>query len=1183
MTTAWRIRSSRTYGGVLSICLNYGIDPPDCPVLNDAQVWLHEDPRKVVAAVGRELEQRFVHLHGSRMCAYRQCLDPTSEQVQRTCRRLRRDALEDNLVLYYSGHGVPSPSILGELWFFNETYTEYVPARVVDVASWLGAPRLMIFDCPCSERVISMLGSHFGDSQRQALEDGGPLPLVALGATSMGERLPIPGVFPADVFTACLTKPLEMAIQMSMQRSARSGDQYGMRAADVLSRLPGTLGERRSPLGELNWVLTAITDAIAWALLPQPLFSRLFRQDVTLSAMLRNFVLAARVMWHLQCHVVSEPRLPACHEHPLWDQWDHTVDLCFVQLQGLAPRAPAGQVPTPFFADQLTAFKLAIDLAAKRGAGMEAALYLPVVLQALLSQSHRMRAMGLLRGFLCLGLRAVQRVLDVGIFQYLAKLLNSSIPELRSTLLHIWALLLSHDSSCQTECFKANGHLYFVPFLPQADAQHGVDAGAPKCEERVLAFLVYGSLCKDYRAAQHACLGIGLVDCCGRALASSEPLERRWALNCLTQLVWCNQDAALAVCADALLLEVALCLLHGDRVAEVRGAAAVLVGTLLGTLAPGGIADAALASAPELLRRHGELHSAAESAWHGSASRPPWQNCRHAQFRCSQSLNEPVVLQVEMVVRRLRDGLLTCCADVSPTVRRQLAHVIGHQFLELATEPQRLVQRCLRLHSDMAVQCRDSNSGGGRAMAGGGVGVARVGGAAQAVGTGCALDELTVASLLCRDASPVVRQQMVGPPVSEHGINQSQPGQSCDVSEPKMCGGGGGGGSVATLVALGAAIGQHETLKTRYRRGAFPVDATSVRTCAMVLSTPMAHTHAVAVHTLAPLVVGICGADRLVCTWDLRSGARVNCFPSPCRSASGLELLTLPRQQLLLAHHGGVVQQWSDFESAGSERLVSAWNALPEPREAGGSLLLSAHHGQQLLLTAGSSVGVPSTMRIWDLDRTMCVWAGRMGAARNCAGNSECSLATSLCLDPLPGGRLMCIGGADGSLALYDHRAAPGAAPVLAVRVDDVGAPLTQLAMLGGTGGGHVVVSLGTTVRCTDTRTGKVFLELATSGDVSALACHQASGQVAVSSHAAHVVQLHDLTTWMRAALRFPSPDELDAAWGSAADVSAASCMAFSPCGSYLARGGSDNCVVLFRCAAEEFRRECPGMWRSVS
>jgi len=277
------------------------------------------------------------------------------------------------------------------------------------------------------------------------------------------------------------------------------------------------------------------------------------------------------------------------------------------------------------------------------------------------------------------------------------------------------------------------------------------------------------------------------------------------------------------------------------------------------------------------------------------------------------------------------------------------------------------------------------------------------------------------------------------------------------------------------------------------------------------------------------------------------------------------------------------VQQWSDFESAGSERLVSAWNALPEPREAGGSLLLSAHHGQQLLLTAGSSVGVPSTMRIWDLDRTMCAWAGRMGAARNCAGNSECSLATSLCLDPLPGGRLMCIGGADGSLALYDHRAAPGAAPVLAVRVDDVGAPLTQLAMLGGTGGGHVVVSLGTTVRCTDTRTGKVFLELATSGDVSALACHQASGQVAVSSHAAHVVQLHDLTTWMRAALRFPSPDELDAAWGSAADVSAASCMAFSPCGSYLARGGSDNCVVLFRCAAEEFRRECPGMWRSVS
>lgn len=1115
-----------------------------------------------------------MQLHGSRTCAYRQCLDPTSEQVQRTCRKLRRDALEDNLILYYSGHGVPAPSTLGELWFFNETYTEYVPARVVDVASWLGAPRLMIFDCPCSERVISMLGSHFGESQRQALEEGGPLPLIALGATSTGEWLPTPGVFPADVFTACLTKPLEMAVQLSMQRSARSDDQHGPRASDVLSRLPGTLGERRSPLGELNWVLTGITDAIAWALLPQPLFSRLFRQDVTLSALLRNYVLAGRVMWHLHCYVVSEPRLPPCHDHPLWEQWDHAVDLCFAQLHGLAPQSPAGQVPSPFFADQLTAFKLAIDLAAKCGAGMEATLYLPVVLQALLSQSHRMRAMGLLRGFLCLGPQAVQRVLDVGIFQYLAKLLNSSIPELRSTLLHVWAILLSHDGSCQTECFKANGHVYFSPFLPQAAAQ----PGAPKCEERVLAFLVYGAMCREYKAAQHACLNIGLVDCCGRALASAEPLERRWALSCLTQLVWSDRDAALAVCGDAPLLEVLLCLLHGDGAAEVRAAAAALIGALLGTLAPGGLADAALASAPELLRRCGELHSAAESAWHGSASRPPWQN--GAQFRCGQLSHEPPGLQLEAVLQRLRDGFLAASADVSPAVRSQLAHVIGRQFLELAAEPKRLLQRCMRLHNQMTAQCRDSE--GGRTVNGEGVTVAavpKVGSAAPP------LDELTVASLLCCDASPLVRQQMAGPLVSERASPRELPEEGNNGRETERDVGGGTSrfGSAAILAVLGAASGgRREAPSTGHRRSAVAASV-PVRSRAMILSTPMARTHAVAVHPVAPLVVGVCGADRLVCAWDSRSGARLNSFASPCGLACGLELLAVP-QQLLLAHHGGVVQQWSDYESAGSERLVSAWNALPEPHEAGGSLLFSACHDHRLLLTAGSRAGVPSTMRIWDLDRAMCVWAATVGAARAGVGRSGSSLAMSVCLDPSPGGRLVCVGGADGSLALFDHRAAPGAAPVLTTRVDRTGAPLTQLGMLANAGGGHVVVSHGATVRCTDTRTGKVFLELGRpSRDVSALACHQASGLVAVSSHAAHGVQLHDLTTWTGAALRPPSSEELGAAPETAADGSAAPpCMAFSPCGSFLAVGGSDDRVVLFRNAAEDFRREGLGVWRCV-
>ena len=34
-------------------------------------------------------------------------------------------------------------------------------------------------------------------------------------------------------------------------------------------RIPGRLNDRRTPLGELNWIFTAVTDTIAWNMLPR--------------------------------------------------------------------------------------------------------------------------------------------------------------------------------------------------------------------------------------------------------------------------------------------------------------------------------------------------------------------------------------------------------------------------------------------------------------------------------------------------------------------------------------------------------------------------------------------------------------------------------------------------------------------------------------------------------------------------------------------------------------------------------------------------------------------------------------------------------------------------------------------------------------------------------------------------
>lgn len=46
----------------------------------------------------------------------------------------------------------------------------------------------------------------------------------------------------------------------------------------MIDRIPGRQTDRKTPLGELNWIFTAITDTIAWNSLPRALFQKLFRQ-----------------------------------------------------------------------------------------------------------------------------------------------------------------------------------------------------------------------------------------------------------------------------------------------------------------------------------------------------------------------------------------------------------------------------------------------------------------------------------------------------------------------------------------------------------------------------------------------------------------------------------------------------------------------------------------------------------------------------------------------------------------------------------------------------------------------------------------------------------------------------------------------------------------------------------------
>ncbi|TNN08764.1 Regulatory-associated protein of mTOR isoform 2 [Schistosoma japonicum] len=145
-----------------------------------------------------------------------------------------------------------------------------------------------------------------------------------LAACSKDEDLPQNPNLPADLFTACLTTPIRMALRWHWLRHQEYFPGYVDEA--LLDRIPGSHSNRMSLLGEINWIFTAVTDTIAWCSFPLDIFQKLFRQDLLIASLFRNFLLAERIMKYYGCHPVSAPLLLPTYEHSMWDAWDHTLD-----------------------------------------------------------------------------------------------------------------------------------------------------------------------------------------------------------------------------------------------------------------------------------------------------------------------------------------------------------------------------------------------------------------------------------------------------------------------------------------------------------------------------------------------------------------------------------------------------------------------------------------------------------------------------------------------------------------------------------------------------------------------------------------------------------------------------------------------------------------------------------------
>lgn len=534
----WRVTErQRTVNAALVLCLNLGVDPPDVIKTQPAarlETWVdpqqYTDAKKALEQIGKNLQAQYESL-GTRT-KYKQSLDPNNEDIKRFCVGLRRSARDDRILFHYNGHGVPKPTLSGEIWVFNRGYTQYIPLSVFDLQSWLGAPVIYCYDCSGAGNIVKSFND-FVRKRRQAPEsDDVNYPFescMQLAACRGDEILPMSPDLPADLFTCCITTPVDMAVKWFLLQNSNFTTSSGLDPASV--KIPGKITDRRTPLGELNWIFTAITDTIAWSALPPALFKRLFRQDLIVAAMFRNFLLACRVMKAHNCHPVSSPAVPDTSDHPLWDAWDATVNHCLLQVITGSPPAEVCLF-SDFFEQQLTAFEM--WLVYQSADISKPPEQLSILLQVLLSQIHRLRALTLLCRYLDLGPEAVRIALNMGFFIYVLKLLQSPAPELRPVLVFIWARIMAVDRSVQTELVKENGFMYFVNIL--LDANPRVSKAATTSDPAICCF-VLAQFAHGFPAAAGLLAEIEpLILRLESFLDSESPLLRLWSVLLLSEI-----------------------------------------------------------------------------------------------------------------------------------------------------------------------------------------------------------------------------------------------------------------------------------------------------------------------------------------------------------------------------------------------------------------------------------------------------------------------------------------------------------------------------------------------------------------------------------------------------------------------------------------------------------------------
>lgn len=643
-----------TMHGALVLCLNIGVDPPD--VLKpshcaDLHAWLRPNPNqahKSIQSIGIALQNQYERWFLPRGNPHFQLVtDANISDLRLVCASVRRAARHDRVLFHYNGHGVPRPTSSGHIWALNQQRNGYASISLSDLHNFFSSPTLYVLDCHSAGalvhsycRLLNEIDCRDRDRELSASQARAKLTTlpphrhnVFLAACEENQLLPVASHLPSDLFTSCLTTPIKTALRWFSRRSIRRDVTDAM-----LDRIPGDVNVRSTPLGELDHILTTVTDAIAWNVLPRDLFNRLYRQDLLLAVLMRNFLLAQRIMGSFGCSPVSYPSLPNTRHHHLWQSFDVAMENLFTQLSTISGEQDHGtttiakkqphkrsdvpsssstaadqptrktvhssrsnfvgsstviasshrkrekQMKSPsalpyqrstFFEDHMKAFSVWLDVRRDSPPPEQ----LPMMLQVLFS-SNRPQGLSLISRYMQTGPSAVDHTCSVGAFPYLIRLLDK-----------YKAKAFAEESGYQGDLIFIWSKILAYDDTCQGDLVNSnadlfflkflLDtSGDAKPVVIASAFFVLSVLARKHPARMCSCY---VLDACKIHLTHHHALVRRWSCLCLTEIFTRAENSTQVLeLSSTSLVQTLRSILKDDPEADVRAAAVSTVSVLLG-------------------------------------------------------------------------------------------------------------------------------------------------------------------------------------------------------------------------------------------------------------------------------------------------------------------------------------------------------------------------------------------------------------------------------------------------------------------------------------------------------------------------------------------------------------------------------------------------------------------------